>query len=235
MTNRRVVKKILETINNQVEELKGTSEGKNRIMSLVLKLIMGYCGVGQKDYMILAGYGLKCIRPTTDIDVGVKKGAFDKIKKKKIGEMSIAKIGQQSRIDQRIVIKIPEIDKDAEIEIFEHQSHGFPLGRFSITNLSKKNSFTKDEYGNQYYNVQTLADFYSCVKKRNDEYYWGELDIKKERFEKNLKHLTLLYEHLQKCKNGDLSSEELEVCDCLGHKNDLKYLKNRIDYLKSLL
>jgi hypothetical protein len=200
---------------------------------LILKLIMGYCEIESKDYMIIAGYGLRCVRPSGDLDIGVNKEGFEKIKKKKVGELGVAKISGH----ERVFIKIPEIDEEAEIEIFELENRGFPIDDFSLVNLRKKRGFEMDEYGNQYFNVMTLADFYSTVGKREGKYYMGEFEIKKERLEKNISHLTLLHEHLKKCGAGELTSEEMEVCECLKSKKNKKlgYLKGKIEYLKELL
>ena len=60
--------------------------------------------------------------------------------------------------NKRYFIKFPKISSDAEIEIFSTaDSFGYPSNKYSASRLSNK--FLTDEFGHQYYNLNTFISW----------------------------------------------------------------------------
>jgi hypothetical protein len=70
--------------------------------------------IPNSDYMVIASYCLYKITNIGDLDVVITILAYNKLKNSGIFEESIVKISG----DERLVLKFPEIDEFAEIEIF---------------------------------------------------------------------------------------------------------------------
>ena len=166
------------------------------LLAYILSIIMKDYLIDQKEYMIIASYCLKEYREVSDLDVMITPNSYNMLKKhllsSGIGVVSIAKISK----DERIVISLPTISNDAEIEIFAKEEHlGFPSNKYALKRLRNKRLLDIDKYGNQYLNIDMCIDLYSDVKKIDDKYYIGNFTITKERVHKNINHLTKILEN----------------------------------------
>ena len=177
---------IHDIVNKMIED----GEPKTKILSKILSEIMKKLKINNMDYMIIASYCLHKYRTITDLDVIVDANtAYPLLKNSGIFEVSIAKISG----DERLVLKIPEIDIDAEIEIFPKERNvGFPTEYYSLNNLHLNNLLLYDEYGNPYYNEITCILQYSDISYKDDKYYVGEYEISPQRVRKNISQLEFI-------------------------------------------
>jgi hypothetical protein len=172
---------------------------------------MNDCGVKTNQYMIIASYCLKDFRQITDLDVVVSINAYEKIKNSSGVKIGKAKISG----DERVFLTLNSLGDDVEIEFFPKKTNqGFPSKYFSMRNLKKNKKLLVDNFGNQYYNMETCIKQYSCISKINDEYFCGDYKINKERVIKNLNHLKTVKKQM--------------------NKNIPKFLLESIDHLKNL-
>ena len=152
-------------------------------MGQTLKRIMNECSIQNSQYMVIAGYCLHKYKTVGDLDVIVEEGEpYNKLKNSGLFEISLAKISN----DERLVLKLTDIDDEAEIEIFpKSRSTGFPSNYYSLNNLQDNNLLICDDYGNPYYGESTSIKQY-C------EYQVGNVTLPKPRIEKNLLHLKII-------------------------------------------
>lgn len=214
---------------SMIQKFLETFQNKTKIMAFILSELMRCLGISSNEYMIIAGYSLKCVREITDIDVGVNKRGFEILKKEKIGSLQKAKISGH----EKILIPLEKLGEGAEIEFFELEDRGFPISNYSLPNLLKENKLIKDEYGNNYFNLETTINFYSLVKKINNKFMVGDYEINLDRLNKNINHLQLLSDHLQTCQQNGSTA----ICQCLQYNNldsTIKYLDSKLKYLKEM-
>ncbi len=204
----------LDHINNMIEELKKKNYGKNMLMAHILKQIMDKFKITKKQYMVIAGYCLHKYKDVTDLDIVIQEGApYNKLRKSGLFDVDTAKISG----DERLVLKLANIDKDAEMEFFpKSRKIGFPSNYYSLANLQSKKLLDYDEYGNPYFNEITCVKQYSDVTYNNGIYYMNEYKISKERVEKNISHLRNI------------------MANTLDEKI-IKYCKKKIIFLENLL
>ena len=166
-------------------------KSKTDKMAQILKWIMKRNGISKTEYFIIAGYGLRDYREVTDIDVAVSKQAYNKLRQGGQLKVGMAKISKT----ERLYLELPEIDSDAEIEIFELENKGFPSNKFSLRNMQKHDYLIEDLYGNPYMKPKAVAMFYN-VKLVNGKLMNSDYEISKERLEKNIRHLKLLQDNI---------------------------------------
>lgn len=204
-----------EQINLKISEMQEKGLTKTKIIACILSLIMKSLNITNQDYMIIAGYCLHKIREIGDLDVVVNKSAYKKLKKSKLLSVSKAKITG----DERLYIKFPEIDEEAEIEFFpKKETEGFPSNEFSLQNMQKNNNLDYDEYSNPYYNLESCIKQYSDVNKKDGKFIISSnFEISKDRVLKNISHL-------EKIKEFTQDSNIKKLC---GKK--IKYLSSLLD------
>ena len=179
-------KNIHQIINNVIID----SDNNTNILPKILSEIMKNLKINVTDYMIIASYCLHKYRNITDLDVIVDANtAYPLLKNSGLFEVSVAKISG----DERLVLKIPEIDINAEIEIFPKERNvGFPSEYYSLENLNNLNLLIFDEYGNPYYDEITCINQYGDILFKNNKFYTGEYEISLDRVIKNIKHLEII-------------------------------------------
>ena len=171
-----------------------------KLLAQRLKILMEEHEIPKIEYAIIAGYGLKDYREISDLDVILSKSAYTKLKRNrknngiKIGSAGISK-------DEKLYLNVPEIDalnlkSIVEIEFFEREQTGFPSEEFSLRNLQKNGGLIEDEYENPYLSLETLVKYYTVHQDNKGKLWNGDYEINKERLEKNLSHLKLLYQNL---------------------------------------
>lgn len=205
---------VLSNINDFISEAKELGLDKTTIMGKILSVIMQSLNISQSEYVVIASYCLKEFRQVSDLDVIVSNDAYEILKQSDLFEISLAKISQ----DERLVLKLFQIDPDAEIEFFPKDKNiGFPSNYFSLNNLQQNNLLTFDLFGNPYFNEKTCIDQYSDISKRNGEYYMGtEHKIPSSRILKNISHLELIMSNI--------------------NDNEIKeYCEEKINYLRKIL
>ena len=118
----------------------------------------------------------------------------------------------------KIVLKLINIDENAEIEIFpKSKKIGFPSNYYSLENLQSKNLLSYDNYGNPYFNELTCIKQYSNISKNDDGTFYAETyKISRERVEKNVSHLKKIFFNTTNLKNK-------------------KYCEKKIVFLENLL
>jgi hypothetical protein len=184
-------------------------------MGFILKKIMNEFKITNEQYMVIAGYCLHKYKDVTDLDIIIQKGIpYNKLRNSGLFEIDIAKISS----DERLVLKLNKIDKDAEIEFFpKSRKIGFPSNYYSLNNLQSKKLLSYDDYNNPYFNEITCAKLYSNIICTNDKkYYTCKYEISKERVEKNILHLKFIL-------NNTLD------------KKIIKYCKKKIVFLENIL
>ncbi|MBM3931265.1 MAG: hypothetical protein FJ336_08355 [Sphingomonadales bacterium] len=205
----------LDYINDMIQNLKEKSYSKNNILAFVLKKIMDKLGLTDKQYVIIAGYCLNKYKDVTDLDVIVQKGKpYNKLRNSGLFMIDTARISK----DERLVLKLINIDENAEIEIFPKRKNiGFPSNYYSLENLQLENLLSYDNYGNPYFNELTCIKQYSDISKNDDgTFYMNTYKISRERVEKNISHLKNIF---------------LNITD----KKIKKYCKEKIFFLENLL
>lgn len=205
----------LDYINDMILYLKNNGFDKNKIMAYVLKKIMDKLKITNKQYIIIAGYCLHKYKNVTDFDVIVQEGkAYNKLRNSGLFIVDTAKISK----DERLVLKLSNIDEDAEIEIFSKSKKiGFPSNYYSLENLQSKNLLSYDDYGNPYFNELTCIKYYSNISKNDDgTFYVDSYKIPRERVEKNISHLKKIFLNTDNIKNK-------------------KYCEKKISFLENLL
>jgi hypothetical protein len=203
----------IDYINNIIEDLKIKGYNKNMIMACILKKIMNEFKITKEQYMVIAGYCLHKYKEVTDLDIVIQKGIpYNKLRNSGLFEIDIAKISG----DERLVLKLARIDKDAEIEFFPKlRKIGFPSNYYSLKNLQLKKLLSYDDYDNPYFNEITCAKLYSNIIRKNDnKYYTYEYEISKERVEKNISHLKFIL-------NNTLDKKIIKYC-----KKKIIFLEN---------
>ena len=154
-------------------------------------------------------------KDVTDLDINVQKGKpYNKLRNSGLFMIDTAKISK----DERLVLKLVNIDDNAEIEIFPTSIKiGFPSNYYSLKNLQSKNLLSYDDYGNPYFNEITCIKQYSDISKNDDgTFYINTYKISRERVEKNISHLKKIF---------------LNTTD----KKNKKYCKKKISFLENLL
>ena len=166
------------------------------IMAFILNLVMIDCGVTTDQYMIIASYCLRKIRDVGDLDVIVQKNAYNKLKKSKHVKFGKAHISN----DEKILIELPSLGNNAEIEIFPKKPNvGFPNEYYSLENLKKNNKLISDDFGNQYFNLETCIKHYSSITVVNGKYiFGGKFTVDRQRVIKNLGHLKTIKKSMKK-------------------------------------
>lgn len=207
----RMAELTIDDINTKIVELQKEKHTKTQIMAYILSLIMKTLKIPNSEYMVIAGYCLNQMREVGDLDVIVSISAYKKLKESNIVEVSVSKISK----DERLFIKFPTIDEEAEIEFFgKKKSEGFPSNKFSLKKLQKENKLDYDNYGNPYYNLETCIELYSDVKKQDGKFIIsGKFEISIERVMKNISHLEKIRDF-----TNDMRLKELCV-------NNIKYLQ----------
>ena len=186
--------KIGREVSDLIADLKKKAVSKNNMMACVLKFIMDKLKITNKQYMVIAGYCLHKYKDVTDLDVVVQKGktAYNKLRDSGLCKIDIAKISK----DERLVLTLDSIDKDAEIEFFpKSRKIGFPSNYYSLDNLQSKKLLDYDDYGNPYFNEITCIDQYSGITLNNGTYFMEKYEVSKERVEKNISHLKHIMEN----------------------------------------
>lgn len=192
---------------NIASVVKDEISNKTDQLAFMLRLIMMENNIRKNQYMIIASYCLKKYREIGDLDVIVTENAYAKLKENSNITVSTAKISG----DERIIVELPSIGKDVEIEFFPKANGiGFPSNYFSLANLKKTRNLISDKFGNLYYNIKTCIKQYSCVELRNGEYYLGDFRVNKKRVSKNLNHLLKIKETMHSNRYLDQSIEKLE-------------------------
>lgn len=179
-----------ETIHDIVNKMIDDGENKNKILSKIISVIMKKLKINVTDYVIIASYCLHKYRNISDLDVVVDiETAYPLLKNSGLFEVSTAKISG----DERLILKIPEIDTNAEIEIFPKERNiGFPTEYYSLNNLHLNNLLIFDEFGNPYYDEITCIKQYSDILFKDNKFYIGEYEISLDRVIKNIKHLEII-------------------------------------------
>jgi len=133
------------------------------ILSIILRRMMEDNGITDKQYMIAGNYCLRKIKDVTNLDVVILKEAYEKLKTKEIGDMSVAKI---SKIEI-IVVKFPKLGPEAAIKFYpkEHNT-GFPTNEFSLDSLQKNGELVHDDIGNPYYNAIPCMKQYAEIEQK---------------------------------------------------------------------
>lgn len=200
----------METIMDKTEKMAQT----------LAEIMSRYC-IQKNEYMIIASYGLKCVREISDLDVGISKRGFGILKE--IYKDNIK--NENLSNDESIVIYLPDFGENAEIEIFELETRGFPTDKYSLPQLLEHGKLIKDKFGNNYLNVETIVSFYSDISRLDEKIYNGNYPINTERLEKNIAHLKLLCKHL---------NTKTKSCSCSPFMNDsfIKCLKLKLVYLR---
>lgn len=216
-------------INNMIEDMKNKSHNKNIIIACVLKKIMDEFKITNKQYMVIAGYCLHKYKNVGDLDVVVEKGIpYDKLRNSGLFAIDSAKISG----DERLVLKLPNIDDEAEIEFFPKMRNvGFPSNYYSLENLQSKKLLTRDNYGNPYFNEITCAKQYSDIKIGSDsKYYMCKFEIPKKRVEKNISHLKFILNNTLDRKTKKYCKKKIILLENLitsfGNKDDSNDINN---------
>lgn len=182
-------------INETIENMKNDGYKINFIIAHILKKIMNEFEIKNNEYMIIAGYCLHKYRDVGDLDVIIEEGKpYNKLRDSGLFKIDIAKISN----DERLVLKLYNIDNEAEIEIFpKSRKIGFPSNYYSLENLQSKKLLKLDDHGNPYYNEKTCIKQYSDIKLNNEgEYYSGNFKISEQRVEKNLLQLETILSNI---------------------------------------
>ena len=171
--------------------------------------------ISNDNYMVIAGYCLNKMREVGDLDVIVSLEAYRKLKNSNLLKVSVSKISK----DERLFIKFPSIDDEAEIEFFgKKKTEGFPSNKFSLKNMQKNNKLDFDKYDNPYYNLQSCVEQYSDVIKKDGKFVLSSnFEIPKERVIKNISHL-------EKIKDFTKDNKIKKLCE-----ENIKYLYSLID------
>lgn len=203
-------------IHDMVDKMIEDGETKTKILPKILSEIMKKLKINIMDYAIIASYCLHKYRNITDLDVIVDATAYPLLKNSGIFEVSTAKISR----DERLVLKLPKIDPNAEIEIFpKERNEGFPSEKFSLNNLHLEDLLLYDEYGNPYYNEITCILQYSDISYKNNKYFVGEHEISLDRVMKNISQLEFI-------KNNTKNIQTKMFCD--EKILNLKYMIEKI-------
>ncbi len=187
---------------------------KSQLLAQKLRIVIEEHEIQNTEYAIIAGYCLKDYRDVNDLDVILSKSAYIKLKRnRKQNGIKIGSAGISN--DEKLYLKVPEIDllnleSIVEIEFFERELTGFPSKEFSLRNLQNTDSLIEDEYGNPYLNPKTLVKYYTVRKDNKGKFWNGDHEIKKERLEKNLGHLKLLFENVPNLKDLKSTIEQME-------------------------
>lgn len=177
--------------------------GNNQKFAEYLATFMKKHHVNNTDYAIIAGYAVGQItgRVVTDLDVIVNKKAYailSNITDNKNLHESTTAISNTKKV---------QLDTEfGEIEFFERENTGFPSDAFSLTNLHKNDMLSYDKFGNPYLNEMATIEHYANIKKDGDKYILGDYNVNKERVEKNINHLTAIY-NVNKKKTDDLAKK----------------------------
>jgi hypothetical protein len=159
--------------------MKNNGYKKNFIIAYILKKIMNELNIKNNKYMIIAGYCLHKYRDVSDLDVIIEEGKpYNKLRDSGLFKIDIAKISN----DERLVLKLYNIDNEAEIEIFpKSRKIGFPSNYYSLENLQSKKLLKLDDHGNPYYNEKTCIKQYSDIKLNDEgEYCSGNFKISEQ-------------------------------------------------------
>lgn len=164
---------------------------KTDLLAILLDYMMKELEISTDHYAIISGYGLRDYKEVSDLDVILSEEAYNILQKVHYISKSTTGISKT----EKLYIKFPSIDETAEIEFFQREHTGFPSDKFSLRNLQKNKYLQKDFLGNPYLNKYAVADIYSDVKIIDKDIILGDgYKISKERLEKNISHLQLLFD-----------------------------------------
>lgn len=198
---------------NSIKTHNGGSLGnKVETMSKILSDIMKKHNIQNDQYVIIASYCLHKYREIGDLDVVVDASVYNRLRDSNMFEISTAAISK----DERLVLKLPMIDEDAEIEIFPKERHiGFPSNDYSLDSLHNNNMLLYDANGNPYFNEKTCIDLYSSITVNDGNYYTYNFKIKRDRVIKNISHLTLIRDNTDNAKIRDYCNMKINYLSSL--------------------
>ena len=163
---------------------------KYQKLSNILKLLINYCDINNKKYMIIGSYSIRNYREINDLDMNMEENEWDKLNKLVNMGLGIMKIyNNQHRFFFDMTEEYKKIDPNANdfsIEIFRKEmSVGFPNDTFSIEYLIKNKGLDKDDNKHLYFNKKTLLRWKKTMNRVKD-----------------IKDIELLETLIKKCPKG---------------------------------
>lgn len=176
---------------------------KYQKLSDILKLLINYCNINNKKYMIIGSYSIRDYREINDLDMNMEANEWNKLTKLVNMGLGIIEIyNNQYRYFFDMTEEYKKIDPNANdfsIEIFKKEmSTGFPDDTFSIEYLIKNKGLDKDNNKHLFFNKETLLRWKKTMNRAKDQKDIELLEtlIKKfpKRMHKNDNKLKILFE-----------------------------------------
>ncbi len=148
---------------------------KYQKLSAILKyLFVDIAEISQDKYFLIGSFGLRKYRNISDLDINLDYDEFLKLEnlvKRDLGV--IQNYNGQIRWFFDLTDKYNKItgenEKDFSIEAFQKKpDEGFPDTSYSLQHLKECNGLDVDEYGHQFFNLQTLLRWKKQMKRPKD-------------------------------------------------------------------
>lgn len=151
-----------------------SSDAKHIKLAMILKLIVDLCNIDQNKCFILGSYPLRYHRTISDLDMNMDIKEFIKLEKFKSEYAHLEFYNGQIRwffdLTELYKIYYCSEEKDFSIEIFQKDPlDGYPNEKFSLNYLIENNGLNKDNYGHQYFSLQTLLKWKVIMGREKDK------------------------------------------------------------------
>ena len=160
-------------MNNKFTNIIKLDIPKYEKLAQILKIIINECKIKTDSYYILGSYAIRKQREINDLDINMDHHEFEKLKQC-VTYGRIEPYNNQIRwffdlTDQYQKLSDPNA-MDFSIEVFQKRPHeGFPDEDYSLQRLKEINGLDTDEYGHQYFSLQTLLRWKKKMNRPKDQ------------------------------------------------------------------
>lgn len=164
----------MAALQHKIDRIIKDDDTKYQKLSNILKLLVDFCKINKKSYMIIGSYCIREHREINDLDMNMLSKEWDKLK-----ELEELGVGITETYNNQLRYFLDMTDeynkkypgtKDFSIEIFRKEAtEGFPNDNFSLAYLIKHKGLDKDENKHYFFNKKTLLKWKKTMNREKDK------------------------------------------------------------------